>query len=633
MSHFDGSPAGPSTSRTRRLLDVSAPVSTSRRVGDPNDGAEPRTQCFGPYCRIDMVGSLLDRWALPGPIIVLLLVGAVLAYASPEYGELMGPPGLVVAMGAAAYLLHRRSRALVARERMAWRSLGAGMALIATGILTIIGMHSLGMNVPAFGAVDLFFLAGYGCFMAAFYRLARADSDGRSWILSLLDALVGAIALGTLAWVYFYRALTLDLEGVPRWETLIAAIYPLLDVAVFILLMILMLRRSNFRWDPRLVLLTFAIVFQAFADLIYMRDGLGQSFVDAEPVYWLFLVAAALLLTVAAIVDIVPPRREFPDRDLPAMALMWPYLLVLTLVAAHAYHYHSLSAEPESVVLLDALLLIGGLALIRQAIITHRHRTRLEEQRSELVASVSHELRTPLTAMVGYLALLEDGGEEFPPDARSEMISEAASQARHMARLVSDLVMLARGGNHPVPLEIVESAMSSVLTSALRGIDPESSRIEERFEDDVVVRVDSDRVRQAISNLLTNAVKYGGGSVVITGRADDSDLVVEVHDNGAGLPVRYQVSVWQRFERGSQRLSSRTPGMGIGLSIVKAVAEAHGGKAGYRRSELLGGACFWVMIPGCVSAAVQGEDGSHPVTYVPVDPGLVSGSLPGSPKP
>ena len=591
---------GPGVGRPDRVPDW-------RIAAADKPGSVSGTQLLVRICRKGVCENHLKqmsgarRWALPGPIVGLLVIGALIAYLRPELGEVIGAPGMVLAYCVGAFTLLSRSRRLAPKEAMAWRPLGWGMAVVAIGILTTTVLVLAGVEVQAFGPIDLFFLAGYGMFLVALYRLARADTGGRVWGLTLLDALVGAVALGTLAWAYLYSDLVATLAGVPRWEAVVAAIYPVLDVAALILLMILLLRRSNFQWDPRLLLISLGIGIQVVADVLYFRDGLGQTFAEAQPVYSLFLLSSAFLLSAAAIVDIEPLRREFPERALPALALIWPYLLVLVLIGAHALQYHSLGAEPDSVLLLDALLVIGGLALIRQAIVIHHHRSRLEVQRSELVASVSHELRTPLTAMVGYLTLLEESGDDFPPEAKSEMISEAAGQARHMARLVSDLVMLARGGSQMVPLEISETTVSSIITGALRGIDPEATRITESFHGEALVRVDPDRIRQALSNLIVNGVKYGGGEVTLTGWVRGVDLVFEVHDNGEGLPVRYQTSVWERFERGAHRLTASTPGLGIGLSIVKAVAETHGGKAEYRRSELLGGACFSLTIPGCVA--------------------------------
>jgi two-component system sensor histidine kinase RstB len=92
---------------------------------------------------------------------------------------------------------------------------------------------------------------------------------------------------------------------------------------------------------------------------------------------------------------------------------------------------------------------------------------------------------------------------------------------------------------------------------------------------------------------------------LVVAKVDGRDLIFEIHDNGSGVPTRYEAMIWQHFERGAHRLDATTPGLGIGLSIVQAVAESHGGRADYRTSERLGGACFSLTIPGCVVAEVS----------------------------
>jgi signal transduction histidine kinase len=550
--------------------------------------------------RPDLTLSSLRRWAVPGPLILALLIGAVTAWARPETGEMLGFLGIVIGDITAGVLILRRSRGHERRERNAWRFLAAGLFLVAFGVLAVAVLTELGYPVPAFGPTDTFFLAGYSMLLVAFYRLARSDGEGRDWLLTMLDALVGAIALTTLVWTAFYHELVESFAGATTWETVVASLYPILDIAAVIGLMILVIRRSHFHWDPRLLFLAFGISVQVAADLTFLYRGVGRSFAEAEPLFGLFLLATVGYVTTAAIVDRTPKKREFPERDAPLLALMWPYLLAVALLATHVVRYHSLNPSNDGVLLLDALIIIGGVVFMRQMLMIHRNRTKVENQRSELVASVSHELRTPLTAMVGYLTLLDQNGDEFPAEARREMLSEATSQARHMARLVSDLVMLARGIHRHLPLEITEGSVSSMVTGALRGLDTGKTRIEEEFEQDALVKVDVDRLRQALANLLSNAVRYGGDRTLITGRVIGNDLVLEIHDNGNGVPTRYETAIWERFERGAHRLNAVTPGMGIGLAIVEAIAEAHGGRAEYRRSERLGGACFSLLIPGCV---------------------------------
>lgn len=508
----------------------------------------------------------------------------------------------------AGVLIIRRSSGLERRERIAWRFMAATTFVVSAGVLVVTILTASGYPTPAFGPTDIFFLAGYGLLIVALNRLARSDVQGRDWLLTILDALVGAIALSALVWTAFYHQLVQSLEEADAWERVIASAYPVLDVALVIGLMILVIRRSHFHMDPRLVFLAVGLTIQVGADLIFLYNGAGRSFVDAEPSYGLLLLASAGYLAAAAVVDRTPRRREFPERDAPLLALIWPYLLVGALLATHVVRYHSVNTSTDGVLLLDALIIIGAVIFLRQMLMIHRNRTTIENQRSELVASVSHELRTPLTAMVGYLSLLDESGDEFPVEARREMLSEANRQAGHMARLVSDLLLLARGDHRLVALEIGETRVSAVITAALRPIKPGPTHIEESFEGDAVVRVDSDRLRQALDNLISNALRYGGDRAVITGRVKGPDLVIEIHDNGKGVPTRYETAIWERFERGAQRLNAVTPGLGIGLAIVRAIAESHGGRAEYRRSERLGGSCFSLIVPGCVVATVAAQE-------------------------
>jgi signal transduction histidine kinase len=512
----------------------------------------------------------------------------------------LGFSGLTIGLATAAILMFRRSVDLPIRERRSWRLIGAGMVMLWTGVIAFSVLTELGVSVPSFGPLDAFFLGGYVAMIAALYQMARADSGGREWILTVLDALVGGIALAALVWNFLFHDLMAKMAGAPWWEASIAAIYPIVDITLVVGLLILVLRRSNYHLDIRLMFFAIGGVAQVLADFVFLSRGVGQDFGVAEPAWGLNMVATGFLLLTAALVDKMPKKREFPEAPTPFWALMWPYLLAASLFAVHFQTYREIGPGADEVLLLDAVIAIGVVIFLRQVYVIYRDRNRVDRKRAELVASVSHELRTPLTAMVGFLALLDDHADEFPVDARQEMIAEAAGQARHMSRLVADLLMLARGDTSYMTVEMEEVNATTILTSVLRGSDPGDTRIEDDLDADVVVRVDPDRMKQALANLINNAVRYGGDRCLVVARVRGRDLLFEVHDNGEGVPTRFESVVWQQFERGAHRLDAVTPGLGIGLSIVQAVVESHGGHADYRTSELLGGACFSLTIPGCV---------------------------------
>lgn len=540
------------------------------------------------------------RWLLSAPLIALLLIGAVVSWLVPDVATYVGFVGLVVAIPLAVGLFFFRSSSLPPRERTAWRFVALGLSFFWLGVVVIGVLNEMGVDLPAFGPLDVFFLAAYAAIIVALYRLARMDSGGREWVLTIVDALVGGIALAALIWNAFFADLMASLEGAPWWEATIAAIYPVVDIVVVTGLLILVLRRSNYHFDLRLVFFALGGAVQVLADLVFLSRSVGESFAQSEPAYAVNLLAVAFMLASATIVDRVPRKREFPEAPTPIWALMWPYILAAVLVVVHFENYRRLAPGLNEILLLDAVIVIGMVILIRQVYVIYRDRNRVERKRAELVASVSHELRTPLTAIVGFLTLLDEHPDEFPADARQEMIREAADQARHMSRLVSDLLVLARGDHTLLTMEREDVRAMGIVLSVLRNTDTGTTHIEEDLDAEVLVHVDPDRIKQALANLITNAVRYGGDRCLVVARVVGRDLVFEVHDNGDGVPTRYQSVIWQHFERGAHRLDAVTPGLGIGLSIVQAVTEAHGGRADYRTSERLGGACFSLTVPGCV---------------------------------
>lgn len=542
------------------------------------------------------------RWLLSAPIIALLVIGAVIAWAVPELAPLVGVVGLALAMPVAVTLFFLRSRKLPERERKAWRFVGLGLGFFWCGVLVIAILTQSGVPTPAFGPLDVFFLIAYGCIIIALYRLARLDSGGREWLLTLLDAAVGGIAMAALVWSAFFADLMKSLEGSSGWQVAIATLYPVVDIVLVVGLIILVMRRSNYHFDPRLMFFALGALLQVLADLVFLNGSVGQEFAPTEPAYALNLMVVACMMVTATIVDQGARKREFPEAPTPIWALVWPYVLGAVLLGVHFLNYRALAPGSNEIFLLDAVILIGVVILFRQVYVIYRDRNRVDRKRAELVASVSHELRTPLTAMVGFLTLLDEHADEFPLDARQEMIAEAADQARHMSRLVSDLLVIARGDNTFLTTERENVRAMSIVLSVLRNTDTGLTRIEEDLDAEVIVHVDPDRMKQALANLITNAVRYGGDRCLVVARVVGNDLVFEVHDNGDGVPTRYESLIWQHFERGAHRLDAVTPGLGIGLSIVSAVMEAHGGHADYRTSERLGGACFALTVPGCVLA-------------------------------
>jgi signal transduction histidine kinase len=161
------------------------------------------------------------------------------------------------------------------------------------------------------------------------------------------------------------------------------------------------------------------------------------------------------------------------------------------------------------------------------------------------------------------------------------------------------MVEVARNSLETTQLSIEEIEVSALVDSAIGmvGYEISQARITTDIKPGLTVTGDLDRLSQVLVNYLTNAARYGNGVVEIRARSLHNQVVIEVHDNGLGVPKKYEVTIWERFERGAHTDMSSVQGSGLGLAIARQLIMAHGGHTGHRPSERLGGACFWLSLP------------------------------------
>ena len=247
-----------------------------------------------------------------------------------------------------------------------------------------------------------------------------------------------------------------------------------------------------------------------------------------------------------------------------------------------------------------ATALVAILVIGRQAVAIRENRELVEKQRNDLIASISHELRTPMTSVTGFTTLLDEEWESLDRTDAAEMISIVNRQAQHVNRIVTDLVGLARDTLEFPDLEAEPSELSTLFAEARTMVGGQlhgSITVDTFFEPNLWVQADAQRLTQVLVNVLTNAVRYGNGRIRVDGFSRNGMAVLAIHDNGPGIPRRYEETIWDRFERGAHRYDATIPGSGVGLPIARALVEAHGGKLVHRPSPHLGGACFLMSLP------------------------------------
>jgi heavy metal sensor kinase len=238
--------------------------------------------------------------------------------------------------------------------------------------------------------------------------------------------------------------------------------------------------------------------------------------------------------------------------------------------------------------------------------------SRLEEAFEHInrfTADVSHELRTPLTILRGELE--EIARQKMPPD-QMEMIGSALEETERVTRIVDQLLEISRLDAGEGRIERTPQELTALVTSTAEQMrllaEEKSISIRYKVSPGVEVKGDESRLRQVVANLLDNAIKYTpeGGWVEVRVAAEHSLGVLEVADNGVGIPVDALPHVFERFYRADKARSRCCGGAGLGLSIVKAICAAHG--AAIQISTVEGkGSRFRVEFPLATGPNQKGE--------------------------
>jgi two-component system sensor histidine kinase KdpD len=244
---------------------------------------------------------------------------------------------------------------------------------------------------------------------------------------------------------------------------------------------------------------------------------------------------------------------------------------------------------------IDALGSLIAIAIERSLTAERLARTEAEQEnerlRTTLLDSVTHELRTPLTAITASITSLRSGMIK-DPDMKEEMLAVIDEESNRLNRLIGQAVEMAQLDARQVQLHVESSQMKDVIQEAVAECHTllEKHPVEVRLPQGIpVVRMDANWIRKVLHHLLENAAKYSedGRPIVISAEVEESSFITSVADQGAGIDDFDKTMIFDKFYRGqSQRY--RVQGTGMGLAIVKAIIEAHGGKVDVTSQRGLG---------------------------------------------
>jgi len=223
----------------------------------------------------------------------------------------------------------------------------------------------------------------------------------------------------------------------------------------------------------------------------------------------------------------------------------------------------------------------------------------LDNLKNDFITTVSHDIRSPLTSILGYVDLIERTGEVNKQQA--EFIHRVKMSAHSITDLINDLLNLGRiEGTSKENIQPV--SIASILQQSVEDHTSQFEKNQQLVSVDISkdlpqVNGDALQLRQMVDNLLGNAVKYtpNSGFIHISAKQEDDQVIIQVADNGPGIPIEEQSKIFEKFYR-AKNIDENIPGTGLGLAITRTIVENHHGRI-WVKSEIGKGSTFSVVLP------------------------------------
>jgi two-component system phosphate regulon sensor histidine kinase PhoR len=272
---------------------------------------------------------------------------------------------------------------------------------------------------------------------------------------------------------------------------------------------------------------------------------------------------------------------------------------------ASFYQQHANSSQSSngwSFIAISAFMFLSILAVGLHLLMRVSWDIRWFHLRSEFISGISHEFKTPLSLVRLYSETLANDGPDFSPDERKRYIRIIARESERMSRMVENVLTFSRiEQRQKKPLALQEGDLADIVNQTIdeysEYLSWQGFAIKLSIQSSIPpVQLSRERVSQMILNLLENAVKYSGESrlIRVNAWAQQSGVVIEVHDNGLGIPQEEQERIFQPFYRAPR--GAEKGGCGLGLYLVEQVMKEHGGRIEVE-SEVNVGSRFRLIFP------------------------------------
>lgn len=252
------------------------------------------------------------------------------------------------------------------------------------------------------------------------------------------------------------------------------------------------------------------------------------------------------------------------------------------------------------------ILAIGIIAVVFSIVLLHfeRRRRQAESMRDEMLSLFSHDLRSPLIGIKGAMELLKDHSITIEQEKKEHLYHLIHDYVMHMGRIVDDILDVHKLESGKMSFHFQNITVSEVMEQAIAMVAGYASQFNvqlkllNKSQSQLYIRADKQRLIRVLTNLIINALKFSpvGETVTVRTSREENKAVIAIEDHGPGIPSSLQPYIFQKFVQSRKRQVHNLPSTGLGLTIVKYITEAHGGKV-YFESAVNKGTTFFLELP------------------------------------